>query len=279
MILKGLLIQLNFMIAQPKLKLDEELALEYEELQDDIHQLTSEFKKIGYFRKKELKERLDKFLSKVSEVDYFCILGSIFCLSYEIDNMKKCYQDVIQKYPDVESAQYDYLVALSNANLYYDAVEHGKKMLKKFKNHDNAIKIVSLSLLRLGKVTEAYKFLNKIKDVTDEVDHYVVSTAYSIFKKAKLSDKESENIHVLFHRVLNNKNVLRAVEVGIFDNCVVYRFYLDLSIDEIVELNWNASGVLSELDDMRYNVMMLEFESSKVLEERREIMNKEKEVE
>jgi tetratricopeptide (TPR) repeat protein len=256
------------MVVQPQLDIQE-----LEELQDDIYSFRDEFRKITYFEKKGLKNQLDELPVKLPEIDYLRILGRIFCLAREIENMKRTHMEAINKFPDNELAYYDYLASLSNATLYSESIEYGEKILEKYGNRNLVIDSMVSSFLCLGQIKKAHEYLKKLDNARNHKAYDIVSTAFSILENAKLDSDELENLYNLFFSVLNKKEDLRTIDVSIIDNCIVYRFYVELPIDEIIELNWEASCVFAEnLDDMRCSVVMFEFESTNVFKERKELI-------
>lgn len=254
------------MIAEPELDIQE-----LEELQDDIDSLRDECRKITYFEKKGLKDQLDELPVKLPEIDYLRILGRIFCLAREIDNMKKTHMKAINEFPDSELAHYDYFASLSNAALYSESIEYGEKMLKKFRNHSAFIASMVRSFLCLGNIQKSHEYLSKLDNSESHSEYITVTKVLSILENAKLDNDELKNIYSLFYDVLNKKEALRTIDVTVIDNRIFYKFYVELPVDEIVELNWEASCVLAEnLDDMRCDVVMFEFEPTSVFKERKE---------
>lgn len=260
------------MAVQPQLDTQE-----LEELQDDIESFRDEGKKITFFERVELQKRLDSLRATISKLDYLLIQARTFCLARDISNMKRIYLEAIKIFPDSERAHFDYLASLINAAMYQEAVVYGNTILEKFGNLNPIVPLVkneiAKTFLCLGKIEKAHEYIVKLYDDKNNNDDYITSKILSLFENSKLSSDEFEKIYDLFFGVLENKNVLRTITATIMDDKVFYKFYVELPIDEIVELNWEASCVLADnLDDMRCDVVMFEFEPVDIFKEQKEML-------
>jgi hypothetical protein len=260
------------MVIQPQLDTEE-----LEELQDDIEAFRDEWRKITFFEKADLQRKLDSLRSVISRLDYLLIQGRIFYLIRDVSSMKKTYMDAINTFPDNERAHFDYLASLINLAMYQDAALYGKIILEKFGENNPIARLVKLEITKaflcLGKISQAHNFLQSLDDYENNKEHFIVPKILAIFEDAKLDDDSFKKIYDLFFSVLENKNVLRAITATIMDDKVFYKFYVELHIDEIVELNWEASCVLAEnLDDMRCDVVMFEFEPVDIFKEQKEML-------
>lgn len=260
------------MVTQPQLDTQE-----LEELQDDIESFRDEGKKITFFKRVELQKRLDSIRAKIQKIDYLLIQARTFCLARDINNMKKIHLEAIRIFPDSERAHFDYLVSLINTAMYQEAVVYGKTILEKFGNLNPIASLVKNEMVKtflcLGKIEKAHEYIVELYDDKNNNYNYITSKILSLFENSKLSGDEFEKIYDLFFSVLENKNVLRTIATTIIDDKVFYKFYVELPVDEIVELNWEASCVLAEnLDDMRCDVVMFEFEPVDIFKEQKEML-------
>lgn len=260
------------MVTQPQLDTQE-----LEELQDDIESFRDEWRKISFSEKVALQERLDSLRATISKLDYLLLKGRIFYLFRDIFNMKNTYMEAIKFFPDNERAHFDYLASLINLAMYQDAVLYGKTILEKFGHHNPIARLVKIeiakALLCLGKIKKAHEYLSELDDYKNNGENYITFNVLSIFENSKLSGDEFKKIYDLFCGVLNKKNALRTITASITDDKVFYKFYVELPIDEIVELNWEASCVLAEnFDDMRCDVVMFEFEPVDIFKEQKEML-------
>lgn len=244
-----------------------------EKLIQEILDFQIEFKKITTFERLKLVSQVDSLAKSIPEYDYHDFLGMIFCLE---NNQKLAIQHhkvALEKAPESFMVHHNYFASLCSFGLFLKARELGEIILSKFPvevTEFNTIEIMVTNLLVSGRLQDAYNLLGKSTNPMNHENYGIVTECLPIFKNAGLTDDEAEKIHDSIFHVLHERELhLSNVGIKVIDNCLLITIYVELPIEDIFELNWDASGVLAEsVDDMRSNVIMFEFSSVDVLLEK-----------
>ncbi len=259
------------MSAQPLLKTNE-LMSEIRGFQDDL-------RKINIFDKRKLLAKLDSLSKLVSsgeidECDIFDFQGMILCLANDAENAIASHKTALTKSPNNFEVRFNYFVTLFSLGYLKEANEIGEIMLSQFPTESTEFGILNRvisNLLVLGELHKANDYLNCSANPTDYSQYETVINGLEIFNASNLSDNEAEKIHECIFDILHEKKLyLSTVETSIVDGCLLHRLYVDLRIEDIFEVNWDAAGILAEnVENMRSDVVMFEFNSVDILLERR----------
>ncbi len=214
-----------------------------QELADKIYYFLSKRRKLGEFDIRLLKKEADNF-KKIDYVNYWEFLGRISCLERKKDNINRCYEAALKLAPNDYKIHHNYMVGLGNSGFITQAIEQGIK--------------------------SSLPFLNKLENPTQFHNYKIIQKAISIFEDAQLDDDEAQHLCQLAFSVLETKHLYYSdIEINIVDNCVCYTIYIDSPIEDIFDINWELDRVFVEnLDDTRSDVLMFQYSSIDVLEEK-----------
>lgn len=245
----------------------------YDELFNDIQDFRNASKQIDVFKRMKLVSKAKDL--KLDAYDLHDFLGMIFCLENDVELAIEHHKIALEKVPRHFMILHNYFVTLDALGFFSEARELGEYMLVNFPNEAIELKTVNFmikNLLVSGRLQEASNLLNELEKPKEYAYYEAITAGSSIFKEADLSDNEAENLQNLAFNVVRKKNLyLSSTEVDIVDGCVHYQIYVDLPVEEIFEVNWDVSEILAEnVENMRSDVMLLEFKSVDILLERRE---------
>jgi hypothetical protein len=241
-----------------------------QELLDKVNSFFSKKRRLGTFDARLLKREAEKLKGKIEYAHYYDILGQISSLENDRANTISFYENAIKLDPNNYATKYNYIASLRNCGLLFQSYEYTKQLLASYPNETNLLGVLIENSYFLCCFRETLQLLNKLERKTDFYAYETLLLAISIFENAQLSDTESNNLCQLAYSVLDEQNLcLTGLEIEIIDNCVLYTIYVDKSIEEIFEINWELANIFAEkVDDMRSDVLMFEYSSVDILEEK-----------
>lgn len=243
-------------MAQPKLKTNE--------LAESINSLALRRRKPSPSEIARLKNELGKSIT-VRNAEYYDFLGRIAALENDKEKMIAYYKEAFTHSFNKNYSIYEsYQVALSKCGLLAKENEQLKEIIRRFPKQAHLNHLLIKNCCYLCRFREALSLEYKTANF-NKIEKYV-----SIFDNSNLSDDKAEKLCQLAYSVLEIKNLYYSIsEIEIIDNCVLYTIYVDLPIEEIFEVNWELANVFAENDeDMRSDVLMFEYSSVDVLEEK-----------
>jgi hypothetical protein len=161
----------------------------------------------------------------------------------------------------------NYFISLYRCGLILEASEQLKEITKNSPTSTETLSFLSGKKFDLCRFKESLKSLNKLKDKPDFFG--TVKKAVSIFENAGLSDDDAQHLCELAYSVLETRKLyFSGSEIEIIDDCVFYTIYVDSPIEDIAEINWKLAETFAELDDMRSDILLFEYSSVAVLEEK-----------
>jgi tetratricopeptide (TPR) repeat protein len=244
-----------------------------EKLIQEILDFQMEFKKITTLERLKLISQVDSLAKSIPEYDYHDFLGMIFCLENDKKLAIQHHKSALEKAPESFMVHHNYFASLSAFGLFKKAREFGDVILSKFpveaKNF-KTIETMVTNLLVSGRLEDSHNLLNKLENPMNYENYGVITELLPVFRAAGITDDEAEKIHDSIFHVLHEKELhLSNIGIKVIDNCLVITIYVELPIEDIFELNWDAAGVLAEsVEDMRSNVIMFEFSSVDVFLEK-----------
>jgi hypothetical protein len=245
----------------------------YNELFNDIHDFRNDLKQINSLKRMKLVSKAKDL--KLEAYDYHDFLGMIFCLENNIELAIEHHRTALEAASGHFIILHNYFSTLSAFGFFSEAKELGEYILVNFPSEATEFKTVDFvikNLLVSGRLQDAYNLLNKLEAPSEYPEYKVITEGLSIFKEVGLSDDEAEKISNCIFDVLHDKKLyLSDIKVSIVDDCLFYQIYVDLPIEEIFDINWDAADVLAErVGDMRSNIIMFQFNSVEILLEGRE---------
>jgi tetratricopeptide (TPR) repeat protein len=236
-----------------------------QELSDRINTLFLKKRKPSEFDIRLLKKEAEKLKNKTTEVDYCQFLGLIAALENDKENCIIHYERAIKLSPNDYDVYKNYCICLHNRGLLFKEIEQLKELIEEFPSRTTET---------LLSVIENKKYLCRFKDtlaLENKTKHQnFLLKESTIFENAGLSDDEAQYLCKLAYRILETKKLYFSyATIEIIDDCVLYTIYVDLPIEEIFKINWELAGIFAEnVEDMRSDVLMFEYSSVDVLEEK-----------
>jgi tetratricopeptide (TPR) repeat protein len=240
-----------------------------QELSDKIRSFCLKRRKSKDIDTRRLKRDTDSLRAKINDAEYYDFLGQIACLERDRNSILSCYENALKLAPNDCNIQYNYVVSLGNSGFFAQAVEQIKILVDKFPNELEALPFLVDNIFRLCRFKSTLQLLNKLENSTSYV-YKIIQKATSIFEDAQLSDDEAQHLCELAFSVLETKNLYYSVtEINIVDDTVCYTIFVDSPIEDIADINWELAGIFAEkVEDMRSDVLMFEYSSIDVLEEK-----------
>jgi len=237
------------------------------ELSDDINRLVTG-RKPSDFEIRLLKQTLGKLKDKIDYSDYYNLSGQIASLENNKQNIISHYENAIK----LASNNYDiyaaYSIALYNRGFLLECLEQLKTLNEKFPTRINK-EFLGKANSSACLFKTAISLFNPIKNNNQKYFNFA-QEAVSICEKSDLSDNEAQYLCTLAYSLLETKSLyFSGYEVQIVQDCILYTIYVDLLIEEIFEINWELAGIFADnVEDMRSDVLMFEYSSVDVLEEK-----------
>jgi tetratricopeptide (TPR) repeat protein len=252
----------NAMTAQP--------APKTQELANKIFSFYLKRRKLGEFDIPRLEKDVENLKGKIEYAKYYDFLGQIASLRRDKDNIISYYENALKLASNDSDIQYNYMVGLGNSGFITQAIEQGKVLVGKFPDKPEALTPIIDHISYLCRFKSSLPFLNKLENPTEFHNYKIIQKAISIFADAQLSDDEAQHLCQFAFSVLETKNLYYSdSEIKIADDCVCYTIYVDSPIEDMFDINWELAGIFAEkVEDMRSDVLMFEYSSIDVLEEK-----------
>jgi hypothetical protein len=237
---------------------------------DKINLFASKNKKPNEFDIRLLKKDVNELKDKAGHALYYDFLGKIAALEHKKSELIEFHEKSITLLPDDIEIQYDYIMSLNRAGLFYQALEHSKEVLVGFPDNEIFLIAAINNSFSLCRFREAFSFFNRLKNKTSFSEYKTLQKGLAIFEDVQLSDDEAENLHKLAFSMLESHGLYySASEINIICDCVCYSIYIDLPVEAMAEINWELAGLFVEnVEDIHSDVFTFEYESVEVLEER-----------
>lgn len=235
-----------------------------QELVNDINTLVSKHRKPANTEVNRLDRQAESLKKKINWSDYYDILGQISGLKDHKDDMISKFENAIKLEPNNYEIRRNYLSCLHNSGLIELATNQARLLDSQFPSNDSSL-LLFKSYFYLCRFRDALQVLGKLERNNENL------SAVTIFDNANLTDDDAQNLHKLAFGVIKAKNLyFSASEIEIVDNCVCYTIYVDAPIEDIFDINWELDRILVEnLEDTRSDVLMFQYSSINVLEEKR----------
>jgi hypothetical protein len=258
----------NVMTAQP--------APKTQELAEKIDSFFDIKRKPSEFNIRLLKRDARKLNGKIEYSDYYSLLGLIASLENDKVNIINYYEEAIKSSPNDYQTYHNYVVSLSQRGFLKEEFQQSKFVIEKFPNRQEALENHIYVVSRSCRFRDYVQLTEKLNTSSlsslhkDRSFHEEITKAIAIFENSQLSDNEAQDLCQLAFSVLEIKNLyFSASEINIVDDCVCYTIHIDSPIEDIADINWELAGVFAEnVEDMRSDVLMFEYSSIDVLEER-----------
>jgi len=212
-----------------------------------------------------LKKDAGKLKGKIPYADYYDFLGQIAFLENDSVKMLAHYKEATTlSFHNNLKIKLNYFCSLWHFGFISEASELLKEIAKNFSTCTELIE----KNLDLCRFRASLEFINKLDQKSKFFD--LAKKVVSIFENAELSDDEAQNLCALAYSVMEIQNLYcSGWKIEIIDNCVLYTIYVDKPIEEIFEINWALANVFAEnVENMRSDVLMFEYSSVDVLEEK-----------
>lgn len=234
------------------------------DLINDINNLVSKHRKPTDVEIYQLKKYLDSLKNKISWADYYDILGQISGLANNKEEMISFFEKSIRLEPNNYEIHRNHLFCLLNHGLIDLAINQAKLLNDRFSETQDSLSLLSKSYFYLCRFRDALQILDKQQTIDD-----FIKSSVAIFDNAKITDDEAQNLCELAFSLLKKKRLyFSAITLDIIESCVVYTIYVDVSIEQLTEINWELAGIFAKgVTNMRSNVLMFEYSSIDILEQ------------
>jgi tetratricopeptide (TPR) repeat protein len=242
-----------------------------QELTDKINSLLLKKRKPNTFEIRLLTKEADSLKGKIDYEDYYNLLGRISSLENNKQGIISNFEKAIKLSPTDYAAQSSYAIALQCRGLISQAMEQAKKLVDIFPNDSEAlIFIIEINLLSC-KFREALELLKNLENQEGFYAYNLINQAVAIFDYAKLSDDEAQYLQELAYSIIKTENIyFSGCETRIIEGCVHQTIYVDVPIEQTTHINWELAGVFADnVEDMRSDVLMFEYSSIDILDERK----------
>lgn len=252
------------MIAQPVPKT--------EELQGKINSLAAKGRKLSDFEIRLLKKEADKLKNIVDYAHYYDFLGQVACLENDRVNLVRYYENALRNAFNNYHVRYDYASFLANIGLIFQAETQAKSLVEIFVDDIEAVRLLGSISYRTCKFRQTLLLSEKLENYETSRNYHLILNAISIFNNAELNDDEAQQLCKLAYSLLEIKNLYYSgIDLEIIDDCVFYTIYVDSPIEDIAEINWELAGIFADnVEDMRSDVLLFEYSSVAVLEEKQQ---------
>lgn len=237
-----------------------------QELEDKINSFFDKRRKPLPLEIKSLERDVKKL--NVERYVYYDFLGQIAGLENNKKDMIYNFENAIRLSSNNYRTQNNYIAYLSKRGFISEAFVKSKVLFDKFSENEKEIENHFHTNFGSCRFRECSKLATKI-EVSPSI-HGTISKAINIFENSQLNDDEAQHLCELAFSVLETRNLyLSSSQINIVDECVCYTIYVDSPIEDIFDINWELSGVFAEkVEDMRSDVLMFEYSSIDVLEEK-----------
>jgi tetratricopeptide (TPR) repeat protein len=242
-----------------------------QELTNKINSFFLKKRKLNEFDIRLLKKEAANLKEKIEYADYYDVLGQIASLEQDKASIVKNYENAIKLAPTNERIRDNYLACLANSGFLAEAATQAKILDNKFPNETKLLSfliVTNFHLCRFNEALQLYKKLEKPPEISG-FDKNMANDISDIVEDAELSDDEAQHLCQLAFSLLETQKLYYSgAQIEIIEDCILYTIYVDLPVEKIFEFNWELSGVFaSSVEDMRSEVLMIDYSSVEVLEE------------
>lgn len=240
-----------------------------QELTDKLNHLVYANYKPSEFDIACLKKEAGKLKGKIPYPDYYDFLGRIACLENDKVNMLRHYKNALtHSFNNKLIIKKNYFISLIRCGLVLKASEQLKEITKNFPTCAETLSFLIEQNFYLCRFRDALELFNKPEDKLEFFD--IINVIVSVFESVGLSDDEAQNLCKLAFSLLELKSLYYfGSKIEIIGECVLYTIYVDKSIEEIFEINWELADVLvNNVENTRSDVLIFEYSSVDVLDEK-----------
>jgi|GEM_PF-1248044 len=245
-----------------------QLASKTQKLENQINHFFDNYLRPTDLEIRRLKKEAENLI-KIDAAVAYDYLGCIAVLENNKEVVISNYEKAIKLTSNDFAINRSYSIALLKSGLNDLALEEARKVFGKFPNNRDVSLDLFYYLINSARFNEAHKLLSKIEG--DEGIE-LVNNAAKIFEEANLTDDEAQQLQILaFSLIEKHQLYFYAANIGIIESCVEYVIYVDKTIKDIFELNWDLANLLAEsVDDMRCDVLNFTYSSVEVLREKQQ---------
>jgi tetratricopeptide (TPR) repeat protein len=239
------------------------------ELVDEINSLVIKSRRPTDWQIKLLIKKANALKGKVADHTYFDMLGRIYGLANDSQNLIQSYEKALKLAPTDQQTQFHFLFSLHNIGFYSEELNHGKKLLMQFPE-DVFLPFVIQSAMDSGRFQEAFDFLNKLEEPYKHHNYQNITDGLKILKESQLHDEVVVDLQQLAFSIIPKMNLyFSGANINIARNCIHYEIFVDLPVEAIFDVNWELAGAFAEKTGNKYNdVLMFSYSSVDVLDER-----------